>query len=319
VTSTATLMAGVLSASGLAAIVARTIGGRPPAPLSPPSSATPDLPPSEETIMPEPRVVSREEWTAARTALLDKEKALTRASDALAAERRQLPMVRVDTSYVFDTPDGPRTLADLFDGRSQLIVYHFMFGPGWAEGCPSCSLLADHLDPAVVHLAHRDVTVVVVSRAPLPEITRFKHRMGWQFPWVSSYGTTFNRDYHVSFSADDVANGRGTYNFCDQGFPAEEAPGTSVFYKDADGQVHHSYSSYARGGEPLIGAYHLLDLVPKGRDEDGLAFSMAWVRHHDRYEHDYRVDATRTYAQPPTMEATATGAGDSCCHPTARA
>ena len=255
----------------------------------------------------EPRIASRDEWLTARRALLEKEKALTRASDALAAERRQLPMVPVDTSYVFDTPDGPRTLAELFDGRNQLVIYHFMFAPGWAEGCPSCSLLVDHLDASLPHLAQRDVTVVVVSRATLPEITRFKRRMGWQFPWVSSYGSDFNHDYHVSFTKEEVAAGRGTYNFVDRGFPSEEGPGLSVFYKDASGRIFHTYSTYARGGEPFIGVYQFLDLVPKGRDEAGLSFSMAWVRHHDRYDDSYRVDPTRAYAQPAAH-------GD-CCQP----
>ena len=251
----------------------------------------------------QPTIATRDQWLAARIALLEKEKALTRAKDALAAERRQLPMVPVETTYVFDTVDGPRSLAELFDGRSQLIVYHFMFGPHWAEGCPSCSVLADHIDPSVVHLAHRDVTVAVVSRAPLPEINRFKRRMGWQFTWVSSSGNSFNADHHVLFSKDEVARGRGVYNFREQGFPAEEAPGVSVFYKDTSGQVYHSYSSYARGGEPLMGVYEYLDLVPKGRDEDSLAFSMSWVRHHDRYDDGYRVESTSDYAPPPVKEA----------------
>ena len=254
-----------------------------------------------------PAIVTHDEWLTARIALLEKEKALTRARDALAAERRQLPMVKVEKSYVFDTPDGPRTLAELFEGRSQLVVYHFMFAPGWAEGCPSCSLLGDHLDPSVVHLAQRDVTVAVVSRATLPEINRFKRRMGWQFTWVSSHASDFNRDFHVSFTPDDVARGRGIYNFREQGFPAEEAPGFSVFFKDDTGQVYHTYSTYARGGEPFIGVYTFLDLVPKGRDEDGLAFSMSWVRHHDRYDEAYRVDRSRPYAQP--------AAKADCCDP----
>ncbi len=257
--------------------------------------------------MDRPGIATRDEWLAARVALLEKEKALTRASDALAAERRRLPMVKVDKTYVFDTPDGPRSLADLFEGRSQLVIYHFMFAPGWVEGCPSCSLLVDHLDPSIVHLAQRDVTVAVVSRATLPEITRFKRRMGWQFTWVSSNASDFNRDFHVSFTPDDVAVGHGTYNFREQGFPSEEAPGLSVFYKDASGQVYHTYSTYARGGEPFIGVYQFLDLVPKGRDEDGLAFSMSWVRHHDRYDAAYEVDRSRTYTQPPAQS--------DCCEP----
>ena len=253
-----------------------------------------------------PAIVTHDEWLTARIALLEKEKALTRARDALAAERRQLPMVKVEKRYVFDTPDGPRTLAELFDGRNQLVVYHFMFAPGWVQGCPSCSLLGDHLDPSAVHLAQRDVTVAVVSRATLPEINRFKRRMGWQFTWVSSHASDFNRDFHVSFTPDDVASGRGIYNFREQGFPAEEAPGFSVFFKDDAGQVYHTYSTYARGGEPFIGVYTFLDMVPKGRDEDGLAFTMSWVRHHDRYDESYRVDPSRPYAQPAKAD---------CCEP----
>lgn len=318
VSSTATLVATAVSLSGFATLLAGVLGHRMAPRWSPAAEAATSHPPSQETVMLEPRIVSREEWVVARTALLEKEKALTRAGDALAAERRQLPMVAVTTPYVFATPDGPRTLGELFEGRSQLIVYHFMFGPGWAEGCPSCSLLADHLDPTVVHLAHRDVTLAVVSRAPLPEINRFKKRMGWQFPWVSSYGTSFNRDFHVTFTADEVASGRGEYNFREQGFPAEEAPGTSVFYKDAGGQVYHTYSSYARGGEPFINVYQFLDIVPKGRDEQGLAFSMSWVRHHDRYDERYELDTARTYAQPPMRDESAQAGDGSCCHPAAR-
>jgi predicted dithiol-disulfide oxidoreductase (DUF899 family) len=239
--------------------------------------------------MEQPRIVSRDEWLAARRTLLVTEKAHTRAADALSAERRRLPMVRVDTPYVFDTLDGRRTLADLFAGRSQLIVYHFMMGPGWIEGCPSCSFLVDHLDGAVVHLANRDVTLVAVSRAPLPEIEAFKHRMGWHFTWVSSYGTDFNWDYHVSFTKDEVASGQMDYNYDKRLFPSEEAPGITVFWKNAAGEVFHTYSTYGRGGEIVLGTYHLLDLVPKGRGEDGLPFPMAWVRHHDRYGAEVRA------------------------------
>jgi predicted dithiol-disulfide oxidoreductase (DUF899 family) len=233
--------------------------------------------------MEQPRIVSRDEWLAARRALLVKEKAHTRAGDAISADRRRLPMVKVDTLYMFDTPDGRRTLADLFADRSQLIVYHFMMGPGWTEGCPSCSFLVDHLDGAVVHLASRDVTLIAVSRAPLPEIEVFKRRMGWHFTWVSSYGTDFNWDYHVSFTKDEVAGGQMHYNYDERLFPSEEAPGFSVFWKNAAGEVFHTYSTYGRGGEIVLGTYYLLDLVPKGRDEEGLPFPMAWVRHHDRY------------------------------------
>lgn len=233
--------------------------------------------------MERPRIASRDEWLAARKDLLIKEKALTHARDALSAERRQLPMVKVDKKYVFNAPGGEKTLADLFDGRSQLIVYHFMMGPGWAEGCPSCSLLADHIDGSVVHLAHRDVTLLAVSRAPLPQIEAFKRRMGWRFTWVSSYRSDFNRDYHVSFTQEEIASRRMYYNYDVGAFPSEEAPGASVFFKDARGEVYHTYSTYARGAEVFIGAYKFLGLVPKGRDEEGLAFTMAWVRHHDRY------------------------------------
>ena len=233
--------------------------------------------------MEQPRIVSRDEWLTARKALLAREKAHTREGDALSVDRRRLPMVKVETSYMFDTPDGRRSLADLFEDRSQLIVYHFMMGPGWVEGCPSCSFLMDHLDGVLPHLANRDVTLVAVARAPLAEIDAFKRRMGWQFPWVSSYGTAFNRDFHVSFTKDEVASGKMHYNYAEQLFPSEEGPGFSVFMKNAQGGIFHTYSTYGRGGESVLGTYHLLDLVPKGRDEDGLPFPMAWVRHHDRY------------------------------------
>lgn len=230
-----------------------------------------------------PKIASRDEWLAARRELLAKEKHLTHLRDELAAQRRTLPWVPVEKAYAFDGASGRLTLSDLFEGRSQLVVYHFMLGPGWKEGCPSCSLLSDHLDGALVHLAARDVTLAVVSRAPYAEIAPFKARMGWRFPWVSSFESDFNRDYHVSFSKEEVATGEFYYNYGMNGFPSEEAPGVSVFAKDASGAVFHTYSSYARGGEPFIGAYQFLDMVPKGRDEAGLPWPMAWVRHHDRY------------------------------------
>jgi len=245
-----------------------------------------------------PRVVSRNEWLAARKALLTQEKALTRQRDALSAARRALPWVRVEKAYVFDAPGGKETLADLFSGRSQLIVQHFMFGPGWEQGCPSCSFRADHIDGAVVHLAHRDVTFVAVSRAPLLQIAAFKQRMGWHFKWVSSYGRDFNYDYHVSFTPDERGKGKVYYNYDMREFSGEELPGTSVFYKDTAGDIFHTYSCYARGNDILIGTYNYLDLVPKGRDEDALAFTMAWVRHHDRYGDDYRVDSQAQYVAP---------------------
>ncbi len=234
--------------------------------------------------MKEPRIVSREAWVAARKALLVKEKELTRSRDRLSAERRELPWVAVEKDYVFDGPAGKETLADLFGGRSQLLVYHFMFGPGWAEGCPSCSILADHIDGSTVHLAARDVTLLAVSRAPLAEIEPFRRRMGWRFKWVSSYGSDFNYDFHVSFTPDEMTSGKVHYNYQEGPFPSEEAPGASAFCKGADGNLFHTYSTYARGLEPLMGVYNYLDIAPKGRDEADLPWTMAWVRHHDRYE-----------------------------------
>jgi predicted dithiol-disulfide oxidoreductase (DUF899 family) len=237
----------------------------------------------------EHRVVSQEEWLAARRQLLRKEKEFTRLRDQLSAERCELPWRSVEKDYVFDGPDGKQTLADLFDGRSQLVVYHFMFGPGWEQGCPSCSFLSDHIDGANWHLPQRDVTLLAVSRAPLSEIEAFKQRMGWRFKWVSSHGNDFNRDYHVSFTPDEMARGEVYYNYGMTEFPSEEAPGISVFYKDPSGAVFHTYSAYARGLDMLVGAYNYLDLAPKGRDEAALPWTMAWVRHHDRYENDKPV------------------------------
>ena len=228
-------------------------------------------------------VVSQNQWLAARKALLAREKELTHLRDQIAAERRALPWVRIDKDYVFDTPQGPRRLADFFDGRRQLVVQHFMLGEGWEQGCKSCSYMADHTDATMVHLAQRDVTFVAVSRAPLAEIEHFRARMGWQFRWVSSHGTDFNRDFGVSFTADDRARGKADYNFGGAP-PGEEMPGVSAFYKDDAGQVFHTYSAYGRGVEVMMHTYRLLDLVAKGRDEDALDFTMAWVRHHDRYE-----------------------------------
>ena len=232
--------------------------------------------------MSHPEVVSEAEWLVARKDLLTREKEFTRQRDALSAARRKLPWVKIDKEYIFDGPDGKETLADLFEGRSQLIVYHFMFGPGWEEGCKSCSYLADHFDGANWHLPHRDVTFVVVSRAPLSEFEPYKKRMGWRFKWVSSHGNDFNFDYHVSFTKDDEAKDKVYYNYGMGEFISDELPGLSVFYKNEDGEVLHTYSTYARGLDILVGAYNFLDLVPKGRDEDPDA-TMSWVRHHDRY------------------------------------
>lgn len=236
------------------------------------------------TATPDHPVVPRERWLAERQALLAREKALLRQADELARARRALPWVRVDQPYRFDTPEGPRTLAGLFGGRSQLLVQHFMLAPGWEEGCPSCSYMADHADGMRPHLAQRDVAMVAVSRAPLAEIERFRKRMGWRFDWVSSHGSDFNRDYAVSFTPQERAAGAVRYNYAMQPFPHEEAPGISVFCKDAAGQVFHTYSTYGRGVEVMMGTYRMLDLTPRGRDEADLPHTMAWVRHHDRYE-----------------------------------
>lgn len=247
------------------------------------------------------RIVSREEWTAARQALLAKEKELTRLRDRLSAERRALPWVRVEQEYVFDTPDGKRRLADLFDGRSQLVVKHFMLGPGWKDGCVGCSFEVDHIEGALVHLAHHDVTYVAVSRAPLPEIEAFRRRMGWRFTWVSSYGSDFNYDYQVSFTPEDLAKGKVFYNYATTEASIEELSGISVFYKDAAGDVFHTYSSYARGAEDLLGAYMVLDLTPKGRNETGPNHDLTdWVRHHDRYGEGGSVDPTGRYRSAGT-------------------
>jgi predicted dithiol-disulfide oxidoreductase (DUF899 family) len=254
-----------------------------------------------------PSVVSHSEWLAARNEFLTKEKEFTRLRDELSRQRRTLPWEKVEKRYEFDSTNGKVTLADLFDGRSQLMVYHFMFGPGWEQGCPSCSYLADHFDGSTIHLANRDTTLAVVSRAPLAEIEAFKKRMGWKFQWVSSFGSDFNFDYHVSFRPEEKSGGKVYYNYAMGEFPSEEAPGASVFAKDAAGEVFHTYSSYARGLDILVGTYNLLDLVPKGRDEDGLAFSMSWVRHHDRYTESYFVDPVQKYVQPKSSAGCCSG------------
>ncbi len=231
-----------------------------------------------------PKIVSEAEWLVARRDLLTREKELTRLRDEVSRHRRELPWVKVDKEYVFDGPDGKETLADLFDGRSQLIVYHFMFGPDWDEGCKSCSYLADHFDGANWHLPHRDVAFVAISRAPLPKLEAYKKRLGWQFKWLSSYGNDFNFDYHVSFTKEDEKKNETYYNYGKGEFISDELPGLSVFYKNENGDVFHTYSTYARGLDNLVGAYNFLDLVPKGRDEDQFDFTMEWVRRHDQYE-----------------------------------
>jgi predicted dithiol-disulfide oxidoreductase (DUF899 family) len=238
-----------------------------------------------------PTVVSSEKWLAARRELLREEKEFTKARDRLAARRRELPWVKVTKPYVFESPTGPVKLADLFEGRSQLVVYHFMFGPGWEEGCKSCSYVSDHLDAAVVHLKARDVSFAAISHAPLAEFTPFKERMGWTFTWVSAHGNGFNQDYHVSFSPEEIAKGKVQYNYTMMEFPFEEAPGLSVFARAKNGDIYHTYSTYSRGLDQLIGTYTILDLVPKGRDEDP-EMTMSWVRYHDRYDQPADVVAT---------------------------
>jgi len=256
----------------------------------------------------EHKVVSQQEWIAARKALLKKEKEATRVSDELAAERRKLPWVKIGKNYGFDAPGGKVALADLFAGRSQLVIYHFMFGPDWQEGCPSCSFVSDHFDGALPHLAARDVTLAVVSHAPLTKLEAFKKRMGWRFQWVSSHGSDFNGDFHVSFTKEELAKGKVEYNYTMQEFPSAEAPGFSVFTKDANGDVFHTYSTYGRGLELLMNTYRILDVVPKGRDEDQLEFAMAWVRYHDRYDTNAFADADKPY----WPETASSGASSAC-------
>jgi predicted dithiol-disulfide oxidoreductase (DUF899 family) len=230
------------------------------------------------------RVVTSDEWEAARKELLQKEKEFTQLRDELSQQIRELPWHKVEKEYVFDAPDGKETLAELFCERSQLLVYHFMFGPDWDEGCPACSLCADHYDPSIVHLNQRDVTMVTVSRAPLEKLDAYKERMGWEFKWVSSLGNDFNWDFRVSFTSEQIDRNEVYYNYgFDNDFQLPELPGLSVFYKDEDGTVFHTYSTYARGLDSILGVYRLLDVVPKGRDEAELPYPMAWVRRHDRY------------------------------------
>jgi predicted dithiol-disulfide oxidoreductase (DUF899 family) len=228
------------------------------------------------------QVISREEWLKARLELLTAEKELTRQRDALTRRRMAMPWERVEKSYQFEGPNGAVSLADLFDGRSQLIVYHFMLGPDWEEGCKSCSFWADNFDGIPIHLNHRDVTLTAVSRAHLARIEAYRKRMGWSFPWVSSYGSDFNYDFRVSFTEEQLAAGKVDYNYgLVEGY--EELPGVSVFYKDEKGEVFHTYSCYARGIDMVNGTYQFLDLVPKGRDEVGFESTMEWVRRHDQY------------------------------------
>ena len=253
-----------------------------------------------------PKVVSRSEWLAARRELLAREKELTRARDAVSAERRRLPWVKVEKEYVFDTPEGRKTLADLFEGRSQLIVYHFMWRRDMDDRCVGCSFLADHIDGANQHLAQHDVSFVACSRASVSELNAYKKRMGWRFDWVSSYENDFNYDYHVSFKPDDLAKGEVFYNYTMSPASIEDLSGISVFYRDKKGDVFHTYSSYARGNEEVLGAYMYLDLTPKGRNENGPNHNLSdWVRHHDRYGQEGFVDATGAFVRE---------AAKPCCH-----
>jgi predicted dithiol-disulfide oxidoreductase (DUF899 family) len=229
--------------------------------------------------------VSREEWIAARKELLNKEKELSQLQDEVSRQRRELPWVKVEKEYIFETPEGKKTLAELFNGNSQLVVYHFMFGPGWEAGCVGCSFFSDHVDGANQHLAHHDVTFTAVSRAPLAEIEAYKRRMGWRFKWVSSSESDFNYDFHVSFRKDAIAAGEVYYNYEMYKTTMEDLHGTSVFFKDDSGAVFHTYSAYARGDERGLGTYMFLDLTPKGRNETGPNFNLTdWVQRHDEYD-----------------------------------
>lgn len=230
-----------------------------------------------------PRIVGYDEWLKARRALLEAEKEFTRLRDDLSRRRRALPWERVEKSYVFEGPSGRETLADLFDGRSQLIVYHFMFGPDWEVGCKSCSFWADHFDGMQPHLAARDTSFAAVSRGPLDRLQAQAARLGWRFKWVSSLGSDFNFDYGVSFLAEEPSGRQDSYNYAPRRMASSELPGISVFFRDSGGDLFHTYSCYARGLDMMNGTYQWLDLTPKGRDEDDLPFTMSWVRLHDDY------------------------------------
>lgn len=240
------------------------------------------------------KVVSREDWIEARKVHMAHEKEFTRARDRLAEERRALPWVKVEKDYVFDGPDGRAGLADLFKGRPQLVVQHFMFAPDWDAGCKSCSFWADGFERMIPHLAARDTTLVAVSRAPHEKLEAFRKRMGWTFDWYSSAGSDFNYDFAVSFTPEQIEAGHVSYNFGTSGFGIEDAPGISVFYRDGAGNIFHTYSCFARGLDMMNAAYHYLDLTPLGRHEEGLPYPMDWVRLRDQY-------------QPAAAQA-------SCCH-----
>jgi len=239
------------------------------------------------------KIVSTEQWLAARKELLLQEKEFTKLGDRMAQRRRDLPWVKMTKPYTFDSPRGKVTLAELFEGRSQLMVQHFMLGPGWEQGCKSCSFMMDHFNPTVPHLKARDVAFAAISHAPLKEILPFKKRMGWAVNWVSSHGTSFNQDFHVSFTKEEIERGGVDYNYGKMDFPQTEAPGISVFARDVAGDVYHTYSTFGRGVEVVMTTYSLLGLVPKGRDEENDEYGMGWLRHHDRYEQSADVVAAR--------------------------
>lgn len=250
------------------------------------------------------KIVSRDQWLEARKALLAKEKELTRQRDRISAERRDLPWVKVEKAYVFDAPNGRQTLSDLFEGRSQLIVKHFMLAPGQKDGCVGCSFEVDHVEGALVHLEHHDVTWVAVARALLPEIEAYKARMGWRFKWVSSFGSDFNYDFAVSFTPEQIEQGEAFYNYRKGKVPLEDLSGFSVFIKDDNGEIFHTYSTYGRGGEEVLGAYMFLDMTPKGRNENGPNYDLTdWVRHHDRYGAAGIVDRTGRWRSSDSASA----------------
>ena len=258
-----------------------------------------------------PQVVSKAEWLSARKELLGKEKQLTRQRDEVDRQRRELPWVRVEKNYVFEGLDGPQTLADLFENRSQLVVGHFMFGPGWKEGCVGCSFRSDHVDGSLAHLEHHDVSFVSISRAPIEEIETFKKRMGWRFRWVSSYGNDFNYDYHVSFTKGEIVAGKVYYNYETRDFVSEELSGVSVFYKNEAGEIFHTYSTYGRGDEMLCTTYMYLDLTPKGRNETGPRGNLTdWVRHHDRYDAAGVVNGEGRFIAAAQPSESSCGCGD---------
>lgn len=249
-------------------------------------------------------IVSPEEWRVAHASHLTLEKELTRRRDALREARQALPWVQVNKDYKFQGPEGEKSLADLFDGRSQLIIKHFMFGPGWQEGCVGCSFEMDHIQASLQHLEQHDVKFAAISRAPIDEILPFKKRMGWNFDWLSSYESDFNYDFHVSFTEKEMKAGKGYYNFTETELPVEELSGLSCFYRNEAGEIFHTYSAFGRGAEEVLGTYMLLDLTAKGRNETGPNFNLTdWVRHHDRYDAGGHVEASGRFQNSST-----------CCH-----